>query len=297
MFERNTLGAKTTTARRSPRTPTKRAMMLKKLQIRLLWLIFSWWEIPTSSSFQIIQHMRPLLLLERRTTRHAQKNNSNQEQPQLAISVNEFSRTIPPSRILKQHRSSSNFSIRIEANETERMRLAERFDLSAISHLSADLTLLRHGNMNQNNNGMIHVEGSCQTQVRQRCVRTNEDFDVTMEFPLYCVVRPVVPMLQQEQQRFDSRENGRKADDDYQRKNQREVPKHSPGNWDDLDVMELQKMLQTDIDEDILLEDEAVYAVNGLLDVGELVAQLFWLSLDPYPKKPGTDPVRLSITG
>jgi hypothetical protein len=46
-----------------------------------------------------------------------------------------------------------------------------------------------------------------------------------------------------------------------------------------------------------LMEDEAIYCVNGALDVGELVAQLFWLQLDPYPKKPGTTPVQRSITG
>lgn len=164
--------------------------------------------------------------------------------------------------------------------------MAARFELSEISQLSADLTLL------QATGSSIHVEGLCQTKVKQRCVRTNEEFDVVMEFPLYCVVRPVEPILQR---------LGRDDDDEvFDRKNtitkERELPKHG-NNLDEMDVMALQRMLQTDIDEDILMEDEAIYAIGGLLDVGELVSQLFWLNLDPYPKKPGTNPVHRSITG
>ena len=58
-------------------------------------------------------------------------------------------------------------------------------------------------------------------------------------------------------------------------------------------------MLEYDInnEDDVLMEDESIYPIDGLLDVGELVSQLFWLKLDPYPKKPGTDPVQKSITG
>jgi len=47
-----------------------------------------------------------------------------------------------------------------------------------------------------------------------------------------------------------------------------------------------------------LVEDEAVYSLSSeQLDVGELIAQTFWLQLDPYPKKPGTDPVVWEISG
>ena len=61
----------------------------------------------------------------------------------------------------------------------------------------------------------------------------------------------------------------------------------------------LQDML-TDFEvseEDDLVEDEAVMGRDGVLDAGELVAQLFRLKLDPYPKKPGTKPIRLSFSG
>jgi hypothetical protein len=64
-----------------------------------------------------------------------------------------------------------------------------------------------------------------------------------------------------------------------------------------MDVMELQRMLQYDMSDDDVMEDEAIFPLDGMLDIGELVAQLFWLKLDPYPKKPGTDPVQRSITG
>ena len=47
----------------------------------------------------------------------------------------------------------------------------------------------------------------------------------------------------------------------------------------------------------VLMEDEAIYSTESLLDVGELVSQLFWLQLDPYPKKPGSKPIQTSITG
>ena len=63
----------------------------------------------------------------------------------------------------------------------------------------------------------------------------------------------------------------------------------------------LQQLLQDDDDDDeladVLMEDQAIYPVGGQMDLGELVAQLFWLQLDPYPKKPGTQPVRRSISG
>ena len=56
-------------------------------------------------------------------------------------------------------------------------------------------------------------------------------------------------------------------------------------------------MLQDFNFEDDVVEDESVFASDGILDIGELVAQMFRLKLDPYPKKPGSEPVRYSITG
>jgi len=65
--------------------------------------------------------------------------------------------------------------------------------------------------------------------------------------------------------------------------------------------MELQNLM-TDLDyferdeENDLIEDDAVYK-DGILDGGELVAQIFRSKLDPYPKKPGSEPVKMSIQG
>ena len=43
-----------------------------------------------------------------------------------------------------------------------------------------------------------------------------------------------------------------------------------------------------------IVEDLAIFSsVTGILDVGELIAQSFWLQLDPFPKKPGTRPVQM----
>jgi hypothetical protein len=72
-----------------------------------------------------------------------------------------------------------------------------------------------------------------------------------------------------------------------------------------MDVADLQSLLQdAEIDDTFdssaaatLMEDEAIYSTTSLLDVGELISQLFWLQLDPYPRKEGSGPVQFSITG
>ena len=73
-------------------------------------------------------------------------------------------------------------------------------------------------------------------------------------------------------------------------------------------MMDLQRMLESQLqggddlslllDDDDSIEDQSIYsAVDGRFDAGELVAQTFWLNLDPYPKKPGTSPIQTSISG
>lgn len=69
------------------------------------------------------------------------------------------------------------------------------------------------------------------------------------------------------------------------------------GNLDDMRMKEIEDLLQEfDLEEDIV-EDENIFGLDGVLDIGELVAQTFRLKLDPYPKKPGSEPVSYSITG
>merc|ERR1711935_280055 len=65
---------------------------------------------------------------------------------------------------------------------------------------------------------------------------------------------------------------------------------------DQMKIREIEDLIQG-VDEDMeIVEDLAIMGNDGVLDVGELVAQTFRLKLDPYPKKPGTEPVRYSIT-
>jgi hypothetical protein len=65
----------------------------------------------------------------------------------------------------------------------------------------------------------------------------------------------------------------------------------------DMRMKEIESLLQEFDTEDDVFEDENVLGSNGVLDVGELVAQMFRLKLDPYPKKPGSEPVSYSISG
>ena len=237
---------------------------------------------------------------------------------------NEFSRTVPTDRILKTRKSTTGsisnsfYPVSIEANEIECVALARRFDLSSISNLSASLQLrpssLNTGGISSNS---IEVEGMCQSIVTQRCVRTNEDFEVALEFPIYCIVRPVqsstassIPDLsaatgsyQDNNSNSIDKHNGpqqRKSNGANNNNNNKKSYRLPDRNIDEMDVMELQRLLQADItaDDDTLMEDEAIYTLqDGQMDLGELVAQLFWFKLDPYPKKPGTDPIQRSITG
>jgi hypothetical protein len=196
---------------------------------------------------------------------------------------NEFSRKLQLDRVLKIKR---DYLVNVEATQAECTALADRFDLSDIAKLQASLSLRqeRIGGSKTGTNG-VEVEGTVTATVTQRCVRTNEDFEVDLEFPLYCIVRPVLPLaaLMKEPEKADRKgEDGRAHKGSYRGQDR---------NFAEMDMMDLQRMLQQDISS----EDDDL--MEGQLDVGELVAQLFWLKLDPYPKKPGTDFFSASISG
>jgi hypothetical protein len=148
----------------------------------------------------------------------------------------------------------------------------------------------------------ILVQGVVHAKLTQTCVRSNENFQVNLEFPLYSVVRPVegigqaVPSLDADtettiQLNRDTKSRKRSKNNDY-----------GDDEIDPAEMLKIQSMLE-DMEqhkedyEDVLMEDENIYGSNGILDVGELVAQLFWLQLDPYPKKPGTEFSKFSISG
>ena len=134
-------------------------------------------------------------------------------------------------------------------------------------------------------------------RLTQTCVRTGEKFDVDVEFPLIAIVRPLELFNQGKQETEDLSElDNYLAKTNGSSKKQKKV--NTPDrNINEMDMMEMQYLLQDFDVEDDVMEDEAIFSTDGTLDVGELVAQLFWLKLDPYPKKPGTGPINISISG
>jgi hypothetical protein len=132
----------------------------------------------------------------------------------------------------------------------------------------------------------------------QKCVRTNEAFTINVELPLYAIVRPVMP-INMGPLRGDGEDDTTVPD--FGETNRRAGSSKGPQKLDSLDVFQLQRLLQDDEGDDeladVLMEDQAIYPIGGKMDIGELVAQLFWLQLDPYPKKPGSEPIKRSISG
>jgi hypothetical protein len=218
--------------------------------------------------------------------------------PEIILPENEFSRPLQTERILRMRR---DYRVDLEASTEECKALANRFDLSDIAKLEATLKLRQESIGGKGYSTGVEVDGTVFASVTQRCVRTNEDFQVDLEFPLYCIVRPVMPMYAL----MNGGGVGVEADDSKANsapeKREEKSEKKPRKNIDigEMDMMQLQRMLQQDIsdEEDILMEDEMIYPCDGALDVGELVAQLFFLKMDPYPKKPGSDFTSFTITG
>lgn len=213
---------------------------------------------------------------------------------QIERPVNEFSRTYNTDRVLGNTPRQRDYSISVEADEAERHALADRFDLFNIDKLEADLKMRREVQVKGTSSRAsgVQVEGNVRARVTQTCVRTNEKFDVDVEFPLFAVVRPVASSS-------DTPDDDLAELDNYFAEEKRKQKKvRAPDrNINEMDMMELQQMLQDFDVEDDVVEDEAIFARDGIIDVGELVSQLFWLKLDPYPKKPGTGPIQISISG
>ena len=227
---------------------------------------------------------------------------------------NELSRPLNTDRILKtssgkQRRLQRDYRTIIHATTEECAALADRFDLKRLDSLRADLSLQpsQAYPSQQSSYLTVQVEGSIVASLTQTCVRTNEDFEVTVEFPLSAIVKPVtIPgnilgMNNAGDETTTSKEKNQK------RSNSKIKTNRGTNNMNDM--MALQQMIEEqemerntfsgkiDLDDEAL-EDESIYsAATGILDVGELVAQTFWLNLDPYPKKPGTGPVEYTITG
>jgi hypothetical protein len=232
---------------------------------------------------------------------------------------NEFSRSYRVESVLSGGHRQRDYHVKVEASEDELTQLAQRFDLNQIYSLEAELDMRRERMTTSSTSPGVEVEGTVLARVDQVCVRTGEIFDVDVQFPLFAIVRPIAVVgsagtsaanmdgatpaaaveeeeeeVPQEVLDYEERLNKNSNNNKRDKKKKRDT---RVTNLKDMDVMELQKLLQDFDVEDDVMEDEGIYGGDGMLDVGELVAQLFWLKLDPYPKKPGSSPVQSSITG
>ena len=209
---------------------------------------------------------------------------------------NEFSRKIATEKIrgsrLNRKSNARDFHVDLQATPEECEALAKRFQLQELSALQASLALRPAFSGDDD----IQIEGSMQASLTQKCVRTNDLFEISVEFPIDMTVRPVRPE-QALFPEFDTKPNSNKKPSNNNKK--KKSTRTSSKSLDDFDISELQRLVNSDMlrDDDSVMEDEAILTMGGMLDVGELVSQLFWLSLDPYPKKPGSEWTRTSITG
>jgi len=227
-----------------------------------------------------------------------------------SISKNEFSRTVQ--FFGEGVRRKRQIDLSISAAEAERQALATRFRLTDIASLSADLTLQPAlGLSTAGDESYIEAIGKVSAQVTQTCVRTNEEFQVDLEFHFNTVLKAMSSsrrgsstdeLSAGELQALESAFNL-----DTQGRSKRKGGKKPRGvkgvrggqssrDLDDMGMKQLRDKLQEYEITDEIIEDEACFCTDGIVDVGEIVAQIFRSKLDPYPKKPGSDPVSYSFT-
>lgn len=217
---------------------------------------------------------------------------------------NEFSRTVPPERVLKRHGAKNQklqqrkYSVEISASPDEKNALATRFSLPHIDALEASLSLRPEEPSGVENARGIVVEGQVRGTVTRKCVRSNEEFDVVLDFSIYSIVRPVKGCGQISTDDFEKKPFKPQLSRGKSERSGKELISSVKNDYEcGGDNLDPSAERQEDFYGDILLEDEAIYAVNGMLDVGELVSQLFWLELDPYPKKSSSEFFFFSISG
>eukprot|EP00548_Thalassiothrix_antarctica_P004020 CAMPEP_0194140034 /NCGR_PEP_ID=MMETSP0152-20130528/9639_1 /TAXON_ID=1049557 /ORGANISM="Thalassiothrix antarctica, Strain L6-D1" /LENGTH=260 /DNA_ID=CAMNT_0038838119 /DNA_START=29 /DNA_END=811 /DNA_ORIENTATION=+ len=212
---------------------------------------------------------------------------------------NEFSRPCPVDRILKG--GKRDYSMNVKAEEEELNSLMNRFESDKILHLEADL-LLRRERVTMKSSAKvlgIEVNGTITARLTRTCVRTGELFDVEEEMIFFVVARPISAnsggredadeLLSYEEQQQQTKQTGKKK----KKRNKNPTMK----DIDKMSTAELQNLLQDIDQEDDVVEDEGIYSLEtGIFDVGELVAQTFWLKLDPFPKKPGSKPFQITIS-
>lgn len=245
-------------------------------------------------------------------------------------SRNEFSRTIRVSKwfsaasssssggggSLSNNRSSSSrrvMELSISASPEERQALATRFRLTKITSLSADVIVqpALGGGTNAFESGYngecIEARGTVCAHVTQTCVRTNEEFDVNLEFNFDTVLRAMSTTSNSASDNSSSREDiaalaasklgeGKSSRSNRGGKGQRGGGvkgvrgggQTSSKDLGDKKMKELQDIFMEYEVTDEIIEDESCFCTDGIVDCGEIVAQMFRSKLDPYPKKPGS---------
>lgn len=211
-------------------------------------------------------------------------------------SRNEFSRTLNTEKILKtasgNRRRTRDFRTTISATEEECRSLEMRFELNKLHSLEADLSISTYNvRGGSRNNGLVtvYIEGTINASLTRTCVRTNKEFVESFECKADSLVKPTSSAFL------------RMEDDDAlysSESKKKQTLKNAQVNHLE-DLIELQEALDaSECTSEDVLEDEHIYSLStGSLDIGELVAQHFWLALDPYPKLPGSEPVETSISG
>lgn len=244
-----------------------------------------------------------------------------------STSQNEFSRTIRVNKWFgggggssgPNNRRNKSMNLSVSATSSEREALAKRFRLSNISVLSAEM-VVQPAVGDTDDSGTIEAMGTITAQVTQTCVRTNEGFDVDLEFTFHTVLRAMEAAAVASKGAGGGAENqlsdgemaaleaaaqldggGRqqrkkKGGGGKQKRDKGVRGGQSSRDLDAMGMKELQNILQEYEVQDEIIEDESCFCTDGIVDVGEIVAQMFRSKLDPYPKKPGTDPVSYSFT-
>jgi hypothetical protein len=140
-------------------------------------------------------------------------------------------------------------------------------------------------------------------------VRTNEDFDVNLEFSFETVLRAMSSSNRSDntnardnslssenvaaiaaskfgEGKLSSRRGGKSQRGGV--KGVRGGSQKSSKDLGDNKMKELQDIFMEYEVTDEIIEDESCFCTDGIVDCGEIVAQMFRSKLDPYPKKPGS---------
>mmetsp|Transcript_602 Transcript_602/g.943 ORF Transcript_602/g.943 Transcript_602/m.943 type:complete len:349 (+) Transcript_602:3-1049(+) len=255
-----------------------------------------------------------------------------------STSNNEFSRTIRVSQWFNaggggssggnaaSRKRRNNMDLSISATPEECTALATRFRLTNITSLSAELAVkpaLGAGGGDVSSRGgrgggkggdrdCIEAVGTVCAQVTQTCVRTNEAFDVSLEFSFETVLRAMAssisvniettkeePLSEGEFAALEAASKLLGNDSGKPRKKKgAQKNKHNGGSnkkgvrggqsIDDMGMKQLSDILMEYEVTDEIIEDESCFCTDGIVDCGEIVAQMFRSKLDPYPKKPGS---------